>query len=360
MNCGNAVHTIIYHFAHGFIFLGIFQYHYETGYYILLAFNGIVALWDILQIRLAYQEFDSLHDLINRSGSYILRDGGKKNEEIVKKNSKVIYNFDPEDVYQNVGLEGLVVLMVFISQTILISLVAYDTVENRRITTCLTDGTNGCPTVGTRYSWCLYVLGMFLQCVYLVGPKTNFGRSQLTPTYWLYLLLANKNGAATLSSSMGRETGEKKIHLRKNDWGINARLFMCYIVNGFGFRVLLYTLPIQVASQSSILGIVFRSLGMIYLVNLDDSGGDRLQLEEIFSSSTEEGNKQENKDAVMNYKDAVVNDKDAVVNYHFNYNVSLGLLYDEGKKNMDSPAQTDFIEMSGAIEVVPPSNESLL
>jgi len=342
MNSGNPVHTVIYHFAHGFIFLGLFQLDYERGYYILLIFNAIVAIWDTIEISLDYREYDSLNDLINRTGSYIFRDAGKKNEETTRANNKIVYNFEPTNVYQNVGRENLVVLMIFITQIILIGLVAYDTVHNGATGDCLTDKSPGCPTVGTRWSWSLYVLGIFLQCVYLVGPKTGFGQSQQNPVYWLCLSLANKNCAASLSSSIAREHGKNTIRLREKDWKINLRLFASYIINGLGFRLLLHTLPIQIAFQSSILGIVFRSVGMIFLVNLDDSKGVKLQLMEP-NNSTEEGNSHE--------------DEANVVNYYFKYDASLGLLYDKGMKPNESSGKTSLVEIPAGIEVLSSSSK---
>lgn len=48
---------------------------------------------------------------------------------------------------------------------------------------------------------------------------------------------------------------------------------MSFIINGVGFHILVHALPIQVAAQSSLTGVVFRAVGMLYLVDLDDTPG---------------------------------------------------------------------------------------
>ena len=53
---------------------------------------------------------------------------------------------------------------------------------------------------------------------------------------------------------------------------------MSLIVNSLCFHFLLNVLPVQIASKSSVMGIVFSSVGMIYLVDLDDTTGNTLTL----------------------------------------------------------------------------------
>lgn len=149
-------------------------------------------------------------------------------------------------------------------------------------------------------------MGIFQACVYLLGPKTNFGQSEQNPGFWLVLLLASKkNGARILwdnpikdpsfSKNPGtlRDTngnlildgsGNPKLYHQKildhNDFTMWRRFFMSYLVNGVAFHILVHALPIQVASQSSFTGVVFRAVGMLYLVDLDDSKGFRLIITE--------------------------------------------------------------------------------
>lgn len=50
-------------------------------------------------------------------------------------------------------------------------------------------------------------------------------------------------------------------------------LVMTFLVNGFGYHILVHALPIQVAGQASLTGVVTRAIGMMYLVDLDDTKG---------------------------------------------------------------------------------------
>jgi hypothetical protein len=155
------------------------------------------------------------------------------------------------------------------------------------------DGTAGCPTVGTLGSWVFYVLGIFMACVYLLGPKTNFGQSEQNPAYWLQLLLAAKTLGAHCSWYDAVADKERQQELRHSDWRIWGRFFMSFVINGFGFHILVHALPIQVATQSSLIGVVFRAVGMMYLVDLDDTPAEytfRLaeKVEEDVNKSEEE------------------------------------------------------------------------
>lgn len=340
MDSDDHVHTMMYHFAIGFIFLGFFQLNYEGAYYSMLIYNAIVSCGDMVQVYLAYREYGSLQDLISRSPNYILRDSDDKHEEAAKVD-KAEYNFEPANVYQNIARESLVVIMVFITQVVFILFVAIDTVVDGTTEKCMTDGTEGCPTVGTLASWILYIFGIFLQCVYLLGPRTKFGQSQLNPVYWLCLLLANKNRATALSWSAGQANidGLKVIRLREQYYSIMYRLFATTLINGFGFRLLVNTLPIQFAGQSSLMSLIFRSVGMMYLVNLDDSTGVKFQLKESLLE-VGPGAKKDRTDSVEegNAKD----DENTVEQYHFRYDLHLGLLYnDDGKDEQNR----DFLQM---------------
>jgi hypothetical protein len=61
-----------------------------------------------------------------------------------------------------------------------------------------------------------------------------------------------------------------------------------------GFHILVHALPIQVAAQSSLTGVVFRAVGMMYLVDLDDTPGCIITLvpkaiEEVVQAATTTG-----------------------------------------------------------------------
>ena len=58
-------------------------------------------------------------------------------------------------------------------------------------------------------------------------------------------------------------------------WG---RFLMSFLINGIGYHVLVHALPLQGAQQSSLTSFVLRSVGMIYLVDLDDTPGYKLTI----------------------------------------------------------------------------------
>lgn len=142
---------------------------------------------------------------------------------------------------------------------------------------CL-DGTPDCPVTGTLGSWGFYVLGIFMACVYLLGPNTNFGQSEQNPAFWLQLLLSSKqlNTKVTWFDPVHNETRSRILY--SMDWRIWIRFLMSFLINGIGFHILVHALPIQVAGQSSLVGVVFRAVGMMYLVDLDDTPGYEMTL----------------------------------------------------------------------------------
>lgn len=135
------------------------------------------------------------------------------------------------------------------------------------------DGTGGCPVVGTLGSYSCYVLGIFMACVFLVGPKTKFGQSEQNPAYWLHLLLAAKNSNARVTWYDPIKDERCERLLKPSDFRLWVRFVMNFLINGVGFHILVHALPIQVAAQSSLTGVVFRAVGMLYLVDLDDTPG---------------------------------------------------------------------------------------
>ncbi len=61
---------------------------------------------------------------------------------------------------------------------------------------------------------------------------------------------------------------------------------MSFLINGVGFHILVHALPIQVAAQSTLAGIVIRAVGMMYLVDLDDAPGTVMKIFENDVDST--------------------------------------------------------------------------
>lgn len=119
-----------------------------------------------------------------------------------------------------------------------------------------------------------------MACVFQLGPKTNFGESEQNPAYWLQLLLATKQSGAKVTWYDPLEDKTYERRLTPGDWRTWMRFIMSFLINGVGFHILVHALPIQVAAQSSLTGVVFRAVGMMYLVDLDDTPGYTLTIVE--------------------------------------------------------------------------------
>jgi hypothetical protein len=117
-----------------------------------------------------------------------------------------------------------------------------------------------------------------MACVFLLGPKTAFGQSEQNPAYWLRLLLYSKQtGTQATWNDPNKEQLCQRL-LKPSDLRLWIRFFMSFLINGVGFHILVHALPIQVAGQSSLTGVVFRAVGMMYLVDLDDTPGYKITL----------------------------------------------------------------------------------
>lgn len=142
--------------------------------------------------------------------------------------------------------------------------------------------------------------------VVLLGPKTNFGESEQNPAFWMQLLLylkANRGQVQWTDAKTGKKVTRFLYH---NDWRIWTRFAMSFIINGIGFHILVFALPIQIAAQSSLTGVVFRAVGMLYLVDLDDSPGYTLT---FVDRNFKEGEEDENGDAEPDESTGLLNKK---------------------------------------------------
>jgi hypothetical protein len=50
------------------------------------------------------------------------------------------------------------------------------------------------------------------------------------------------------------------------------------LINGVGYHILVHALPIQVAQQATLTGVVQRAAGMMVLVDMDDAPGYKLTI----------------------------------------------------------------------------------
>lgn len=267
--------TILRVAAQSFLLLGGFQLDFQLTFLIMLGYYAIISMSDSIRVFLALLEADYLQDLVvvSKRDKAFLLDSLKM---ITSERSAL--SLQSGNVYENISRNFFVVIMVFVTQVILISFVVIDVYAHERMTTF--DGTSGVPILGTLGSWLIYVLGIFMQNVYLLGPKTSFGTSEQNPHFWLTLLLAAKKTGAKCKYYDAVEDEERIIDLRPSDFRLWIRFCMSFLINGVGFHILVHALPIQVAGQSGLTGIVFRAVGMLYLVDLDDAPGTVLKLVE--------------------------------------------------------------------------------
>ncbi|KAL3922547.1 MAG: hypothetical protein SGILL_002146 [Bacillariaceae sp.] len=284
-------YTVASFAAFSFLFLGGLQLSYQTTFISMIVVYAVMSLGDCLRIVLAFMSANSLSDVVQTS------------RIVHSKLRSVQATLHPSNVYEDLGRGKTIIVMVFFTQVLLIAFVCVDVYDSQ--TTSCRDGSSGCPVVGTFGSYGFYVLGysvfsshrrnssrkslpfnsncpisIFMACVYLLGPKTAFGQSEQNPAYWIQLLIAAKQSGAEITWYDPVSNRSKSRSLYPNDWRVWARFFMSYVINGVGFHILVHALPIQVATQSSLTGVVFRAVGMMYLVDLDDSSGYTLTIVE--------------------------------------------------------------------------------
>jgi len=252
-------YTIIKMAAQSFVFLGGIQLNYEMAFIIMLAFFTFESSLDVFRTMLSFFEYKDFDDLVVTSNSM---------RHQIKKTSTQL---SPGSVYEDLSRHQYIVIMVFLTQAVLISFVVVDIFDSA--THSCPDGTSGCPVAGTLGSWLFYVLGIFMACVFLLGPKTSFGQSEQNPAFWMQLLLFMKATGSKVSWHDPTVDQPKFRYLSAGDWRVWVRFFMSFVINGVGFHILVHALPIQVAGQSSLTGVVFRAVGMLYLVDLDDTPG---------------------------------------------------------------------------------------
>jgi hypothetical protein len=56
------------------------------------------------------------------------------------------------------------------------------------------------------------------------------------------------------------------------------RFLLSFLINGVGYHILVHALPIQIAQQGTLTGVVQRAAGMILLVDMDDTPGYKLNV----------------------------------------------------------------------------------
>ena len=304
------VYTIIKICAQSILFLAFIQIDYRTAFIAMLAFFTFESCLDTVRTLLCVYEYKDHRELYSTS-SRMRQDINNDDDEDDDSDAKQLH---PTNVYEDLTRVSYVVIMVFITQTLLITFVVID-IMNSSTHSC-PDGTAGCPVGGTLGSWCFYCLGIFMAGVVLLGPKTNFGDSEQNPAYWMQLFLYLKGGKGQVTWTDAKTGKKEKRFLRESDWRIWGRFWMSFIINGIGFRILVFALPIQIAAQSSLTGVVFRAVGMLYLVDLDDSPGYTLTFnakEAVDKLAADDDEPSESTGLLKNNKDALSKEAKAII-----------------------------------------------
>ena len=118
---------------------------------------------------------------------------------------------------------------------------------------------------------CTAILYLLLLLTFLLHHTPslyqNFGSSEQNPIFWIQLFVGCQGNGAHCSWTDSIYDEEKTIGIRPSSFRLWIRYAMSFLINGVGFHLLVHALPIQVAGQDSLLAIVFRAVGMLYLVD---------------------------------------------------------------------------------------------
>jgi len=246
-------------------FLGLLEINYQKGFFIMMAILVFESTGDIARVLLGYWNCKSLQDVHPTS-------------EEEAKSIAASTQLEPSNVYEDISRPKLIAFMVFLVQSMLIGIVMLDSYSTPTRTCFNGVATDACPMLSSLGSYCLYFLGTFMACVFYVGPMNSYGKKEHDPVFWLKLFLMSKQTASVLSWQDPTTNKAMRMRLRQHDWRIWVRFFMSFVVNSICFHFLLHVLPIQIASKNSVMGVVFSSVGMIYLVDLDDTSGTVMTL----------------------------------------------------------------------------------
>jgi len=234
-------------------FLGLLQLDYHLGFVIMMIVLLLESSMDATRILLAYRNCRSIRDVHATS------------QDEAKELLAASTTLEPTNVYEDLTRSRLIAIMVFLVQSLLIGIVMFDSYSTPT-RTCFNGTADVCPMLASLGSYCLYYMGTFMACVFYVGPLNSYGKKEHDPVFWLKLFLMSKQAGAVLSWK--DPVTDKRMKVKVKDWRIWLRFVMSFLVNSVCFHFLLHVLPIQIASKSSIMGVVFSSVGMIYLVSV--------------------------------------------------------------------------------------------
>jgi len=326
-------YVIISFSAISMIILGFLQLDYQIGYFCFIGYSALITAVEGHRTLLAYVGAKDLSDVLVSS--------------IIMKNENLLsVKLNPINVYEDLARSFVIVSMVWVTQVILVSLIIYD-LYLKDTTDCF-DGTVGCPVVGTLTSWSLYLLGLFMVLVYKLGPRGKFGNSPQDPAYWLQLLLCVKNDTSTLTwyDHVKHKTATTKL-FKPN---VFVRFCMSTSINGFAFRLLLHSLPIQTSNRNTLISVVLSGLFMIFLIDLDDTHCFPITVSHPNEKSEDEKNKIRNSDENSDEQEqAPLNTNSNEINIQAVANVS-----EEIEKILDEArAKIDLLSKKHNIDIPP-------
>ena len=112
----DAFYTIISFAGTSFLFLGGFQYDYETTFIVMIVFFVVTSLIDTVRVLLAYSHYDSLKDVaVYSSDMTAVKDTQEETDTIVE--------LQPTNVYEDFGRGRTIVVMLFFTQVMFICFV---------------------------------------------------------------------------------------------------------------------------------------------------------------------------------------------------------------------------------------------
>jgi hypothetical protein len=107
------MYTILKMAAQSFLFLGGLQHNYELAFSVMLGFFGLESSLDSLRVLIAFHEATSLRDVVVASESL----------KASCKDLKHITQLKPNNVYEDLSRDKMIIFMVFITQGVLIAFV---------------------------------------------------------------------------------------------------------------------------------------------------------------------------------------------------------------------------------------------
>jgi hypothetical protein len=289
------------------LFLALMQVNYQKGLIAMMVLLVVLeSSLDVIRVILAYRNCSQASAVVvvavedgealeaeddttdsTRGVNNTTTTTNTKSRAMETESTSQPQQLEPTNVYEDLTRPQSIAILVFLTQIMLVSMVMMDTYMTS--TRSCFNGKEGCIMLTSLGSYILYITGVFMMCVFYVGPGNQYGKKELNPTYWLKLFLLTRGSTRgkTVAFSWTHPSGAvKTITVSRDEFRLWTRFCMSYLVNSVGFLFLLHVLPVQVANSNSIMGVVFKAVGMLYLVDLDDTAGNVMTVVNATTSST--------------------------------------------------------------------------